>query len=387
MTRRDPLYQWTDIVASHFPALSRPQACVLALWSYGIVLAQSCTLTAVAGVLASVLAIPINTSRQRLREWYQDAATKAGHQRREIAIETCFRPLLGWVLSLWQGTHLALALDATTLSDRLTVLVVSVLYRGCAVPVGWVVLPGNEPGRWRPHWLSLLRHLWHAVPCSWTVVVLADRGLYAPWLYRRICRLGWHPLLRINAGGTFRPAREATFRPLISFVPRPGSLWHGTGTAFKKPENHLRCTLLACWAEQACEPWLVLTDLAPTEATIAWYRLRMWIEHGFKLWKSDGWHWPRCRMVDPERAARLWLTMALATLWIVSIGGAADTADTPESVPDLCVTPGTPPTPRRQRRISVFRRGWQLIIAALLNRRCPTPAPFYPERWPALRIC
>src|SRR3989442_10917239 len=36
-------------------------------------------------------------------------------------------------------------------------------------------------------------------------LVLADRGLYARWLFRRITRLGWHPFLRINTGGTFRP--------------------------------------------------------------------------------------------------------------------------------------------------------------------------------------
>jgi hypothetical protein len=38
------------------------------------------------------------------------------------------------------------------------------------------------------------------------VIVLADRGLYAKWLFEGIQGLGWHPLLRVNAGGTFRPA-------------------------------------------------------------------------------------------------------------------------------------------------------------------------------------
>jgi hypothetical protein len=36
--------------------------------------------------------------------------------------------------------------------------------------------------------------------------VLADRGLWARWLFGRIVRLGWHPLLRINNGAKFRPA-------------------------------------------------------------------------------------------------------------------------------------------------------------------------------------
>ena len=37
-------------------------------------------------------------------------------------VETCFVPLLAWVVDQWEGTQMALALDATTLGDRFTVL-------------------------------------------------------------------------------------------------------------------------------------------------------------------------------------------------------------------------------------------------------------------------
>src|SRR5215471_15323014 len=71
-------------------------------------------------------------------------------------------------------------------------------------------------------------------PPGWTVIVLADRGLYAPWLFRRITRLGWHPFLRINTGGSFRPAGTTGWRPLTTFAPRPGTSWRGTGLAFTR---------------------------------------------------------------------------------------------------------------------------------------------------------
>ena len=82
------------------------------------------------------------------------------------------------------------------------------------MPVAWTILPANEPHAWRREWLRLLRVLRPAIPEGWTVIVLADRGLYAGWLFRRIVRLGWHPFLRINTGGTFRPDPQATDRPL-----------------------------------------------------------------------------------------------------------------------------------------------------------------------------
>ena len=55
-----------------------------------------------------------------------------------------FAPLLAWVLSWWQGTQLAIALDATTLGDRFVALAISVVYRGCAIPVAWVVLEAGK---------------------------------------------------------------------------------------------------------------------------------------------------------------------------------------------------------------------------------------------------
>src|SRR6266704_3376055 len=224
--------QWLTTIMQHLSPLSKPQATVLALLSFGMVLARSCALSAVSSLLAAGMQRNAQTVRQRLREWYYDTQRKRGAKRQALRVETCFAPLLGGVVSAWQGTQLAWALDATTLGDRFVVLAVSVVYRGCAIPVAWVILPAGQKHAWRGEWLRLLRRLWRVVPRHWTVIVLADRGLYAPWLFRRIVKLGWHPFLRINTGGTFRPAGTRCFRPLRTFVPQTGTRWQGRGTAF-----------------------------------------------------------------------------------------------------------------------------------------------------------
>ena len=184
-----------------------------------MVLAQASGLTAVALYLATGLKKKENTVRQQLREFYQEAEAKRGTQRQELAVETCFADLWGGVLARWEGTRLALALDATSLGQRCTVLVVSVVSRGCAIPVAWQVLPRLKKAAWQPPWLRLLRQVRRAVPTPWTVVVRADRGLYAKWLFRRIRRLKWHPLLRVKKGGTFCPDGETQYRSLASFAP------------------------------------------------------------------------------------------------------------------------------------------------------------------------
>lgn len=385
MSCQSAVYQWTEVVTKHMPQLSKPQAAVLASWSLGMVLARSCALTAVSLFLAQGLARKPDTVRQQLREWCYEAKAKRGQPRRELEVGSCFAPLLAWVLRWWEGNQLALAVDATTLGQRFVVLVVSVVYRGCAIPVAWTVLPATEKHAWRGEWLRMLRHVRAVVPPRFFVIVLADRGLYARWLFQRLVRLGRHPLLRITTGGTFRPAKSAQYQPLREFVPQPGPQWVGTGTAFQGPQRRLNCTLLARWDEGYRDPWVLLTDLAPRAGEACWYGGRTWIEQGFKVIKRGGGQWRRTRMSDPQRAARLWLAVAVATLWLLSVGGMAE--DTlPVSTPLPLAEadgPASQPRPATQLRlVSIFRQGWITILVALLNQRRLPRGRFVPEPWP-----
>jgi hypothetical protein len=352
-----------------------------------MVLARSCALTAVSAFLATWLGRKEPTVRQQLREFCYEAAAKRGPARCALAVEPCFEPLLGWVVEQWEGSQLALALDATTLGTRFTVLAISVVYRGCAIPVAWTVLAATAKHAWRREWLRMLRQVRRAVPRTWTVLVLADRGLYARWLFRRITRLGWHPFLRINTGGTFRPQGQVRGVPLKTLVSQPGTTWQGTGIAFKGRHRQLHCTLLACWEAGYKDPWLLLTDLPPEASTACWYGLRAWIEQGFKITKRAGWQWQRTQMTKPERAARLWLAVAVATLWLLSVGGEAEETIPASTVPDVTALVPAPPRTRRATRlrlVSVFRRGWNLILVALLDQ-APLPlGRFVPEPWPAV---
>jgi hypothetical protein len=383
MACRDAVYPWAEEIHQHLPQLSGAEALVLALWSYGMVLAQSCALTAVSGLLAALLGQPANTVRQRLREGCYAAADKRGAQRRELTVSLCFAPLLRWVLSRWDGTQLALALDATTLGDRFTVVCVSVVYRGCAIPVAWTVLPATEPHGWRREWLVLLHQLRPAVPRAYTVLVLADRGLWAPWLFRRIVRLGWHPLLRVAAGGQFRPAGWHGFVPFRTLLPLPGSRFAARGVAFKSRGSQLACTLLACWENGEQDRWLLLTDLAPQTSTADLYALRAWIEQGFKVLKRGGFQWQRTRMTAPDRAARLWLAVAVATLWLLSVGGEAEAAAVAETALASDAVLSRARRATRLRLVGCFRQGWSLLLAALLDGRLLPVGRFWPEPWPA----
>jgi hypothetical protein len=323
-----------------FSSLNKPQALGLALWSFGMVIARSCSLTAVTDVLAPLLGQSYNTLRERLRDTYREAGAKAGEQRSELDVTECWAP---WLLDGWSGQRMAIAMDATSLRYRFVVLAISVVYRGCAVPVAWKVLKAEEKHAWKPEWQSLLKRFHGLLPEGWTVIVLADRGLYAKWLFEAIVELNWHPFLRVNTEGWFRPDNWYHWQPFSRLVPAKGRRWQGRGTAFKGKKSQLRCTLLGYWSEEHQDSWLVLTDLAPECADACWYGLRDWIEQGFKHSKRNGWQWQHTRMDDPARAERLWMAIAIATWWLLSVGGEVEAqADTLLDIKESSV-PGVRP--------------------------------------------
>jgi hypothetical protein len=223
------------------------------------------------------------------------------------------------------------------------------------------------------------------------VIVLADRGLYAKWLFQAIVELSWHPYLRINAGaGEFKAAHEAQYRPLAHLLAKPGEEYLSTGTLFRGTAAQLACTLCACWSEPCAEPWIIATDLPPQQARATWYGLRSWIERGFKHDKTGGMRWNNTRMQDPDRASVLWLVMAIARHLSI-LGGArfhppaalppADAAATELPLPPLPRNPLlTGKSPRAV--LSVFVTGLLAMRMAIFCGQLPLAPVLHPAAWP-----
>lgn len=390
----DACYQMLETLDTHFSSCLLPaQRRCLACWVYGTITAQSACQNAVIAALLPVCGGRFHAVRQYLREWLYDGHDKAAPCHTEVDVRRCFVPLLRWVLTLWQGEQLALAIDVTNLSDRLHVLCISVVYRGCAIPVAWHVLPGGKKGAWMPHLVQLLHLLADAIPSSLTVLVLTDAGLRSPALWQAARDHGWHPLQRHEQGLQFRPAGSHAFHRADSLVRAPGEAWVGTGTAFKTTEAQRPATLLVVWAQDQTEPWVLLTDLAPQAVGLVWYGLRFWVECGFRILKGMGWQWQQSQRTDPARVARHWLVLAVATCWVLATGTRVeDAAAQGRLAAHVHVPPATPrPTGRVQHRsLSVFRLGVsalqeQLGRAQLWRCLWLAPAP-WPKDPPDLTI-
>jgi hypothetical protein len=366
------LLDWSCIVSQQMNHLSLPQVAGLATWSFGMVMTKSSSLTQVSNFIAKLNGEKPNTVGQRLKEWYQEAEAKTGKKRSTLDVSSCFAPLMRWVISLLPRNieQIALALDATNISDKFVVLSLNIMLAGCGIPMAWCVVKASEPGSWNPHWQKLIKKLHDAIPSSFEVIVTADRGLYAAWLYQLIVEAGWHPFLRINHQGTYRLLANQTWRPLSEVVRTPGLLWSGQVICFQT--NPLPCTLLARWDIGYKDPWLILTDLAPSQADPLWYRLRSSTECVYRDIKSDGWQWQHTRLLDPNRAERLLLAIAVATLWMVMLGGDAEN----QLLSAQHTSCSEPAHQQPLRQVSCFLQGLLTLIANLLNN-----IPIRLHRW------
>jgi hypothetical protein len=308
MSQQQALYQWRQHVAHHLPHLSKPQAGGLAAFSLGLALARRCTLSVVAEAL-TCLGKP-DTVERRLQRFLSNP---------RLAWQPSMAAMAAWFLrSLAHTAVLVLLVDETSLGAHLKVMVVSLAYRGRALPLAWWCYRQDA---WPLPQVALITTLLQRVaphiPPGARVLVQADRGIgTSPELLQAIETLRWAYLVRVQGTVRLRLDDGRTV-PFATLVAKPGQRWSGEVYAFKKA-SWLRCWAVGQWHRPHQEAWLLLTNWPKAQGN--WYGLRMWEETAFRDQKSNGWQWQRSHVWDPEHANRLWLVMALAYAWTLSLG-------------------------------------------------------------------
>lgn len=307
MSQPHAVYQWMETVARQIPQVRRSQAKVWAAWSWGVAVARQCSQRGVAEALG-VLGKP-DTVERRLQRFVANPRLdwRVGAQG-----------LTAWILRRFPASGpRVLLVDETSLQAHLKVMVVSLAYRGRALPLAWWCY---HQARWPMGQVALittlLRQVAPHIPAGCPVLVQADRGIgCSPALLAAIEALGWYFLVRVHLPVRLQGAgREVPFGAL---VPKPGTRWTGAVHAFKAA-GWRPWWAVGRWQGRYAQPWLLLTNWPQTPAR--WYGLRMWEEAAFRDLKSGGWQWQRSRIRAPAHANRLWLVLALASAWMLSLG-------------------------------------------------------------------
>jgi hypothetical protein len=198
-------------------------------------------------------------------------------------------------------------------------LALRLVYRERAIPLAWVCYePGHAPASFPVLIGRLIAEVATLVPPDTQVVLMTDRGLSWPVLLDQCRRVGWSFLCRVQ-GSTRIQTADGVITPIRDRAPRPGTRWQGRGRAFLKA-GWRAVNVVAVWRRGDDEPWLLVTDLAPSWVRCTQYRHRMDEEESFRDDKSSGFEWNASRVRDPVHMDRLLLVLQLAACFVLAQG-------------------------------------------------------------------
>lgn len=328
------LYQWSEAIDKRFPKMGRWQKQMLAQFSYGMVLAESCRLKVVAKHLTG--RANASSMERRLQRWLAND---------RVVMRELFKWWITWMVSLWGKAGMLILVDETKLSDHVAVMMVGVAYQGSAIPLIWRAYTLEDyPEEGQVALMNaLLKQLHDLLPPEQATLLLADRGLgTSPTWQDHLSNTGWHYLLRVQVSTLIRLSgqKPQPLRRLVGY----GQQWTGYAQVFKKAGWQWKWVYLV-WELGYTEPCCLFSNQANLSPVL--YSHRFQHEASFRDLKSDGFNWQLSRVWLPTHVERLLLVLALATFWSLT-----------EGTKVLFVYPLT----SRQQSLSVFRLGLDYLF-------------------------
>ncbi|KPL90448.1 transposase [Herpetosiphon geysericola] len=368
------LTAWINtILLTAVPTLSPWTARRLTDWRVSILLMQSITTRVVAWGCALGLSTAARAAshERRLRRTYRDPQLSWSFHRAILTTTLRFAP----------AEAVTVIIDETTHTDHWTLLTAALWYHGRAIPLAWVLHPGNTR-RATAFWTdtaTLLDRVRQVIPPTTPVIVVADRAFGCPVFTDQVAAHGWHWVVRVQ-GHTRLRLRGHTETMIRTLVTR-GQRVARRGLAFKKA-GWRTVTVVATWAADAQEPLLLVSNLAGIGMIRHAYGRRSAIEALFRDWKTAGWQWEASHTRSRTTQEALVLGMAIATVLLLQIGTA--------EAEGVLAERGDCPSPRRPwaARDSLFRLGrygllrwlWTGTMPALGDRLSLAGTALH-ERW------
>lgn len=306
------LYQWTDEIAMQLPGLNSWQADNLALFSYGVIEAENSQQMRIARKV--VCGEGVASAERRLRRFIAND---------RLDLDRFFVEWTRWMMGCLAGEAVELLVGETKIKDRLGIMVVAAAYEGRCIPLAWRTYRANDAAAYPAEGqvamiMGLLRLVHQGIPPTYSVRVLADRGIgTSPELCRRVDALGWRYLFRVTKQSKIvTDEADYTIYQQVSV----GQSWAADGLIFKQ-RGRIPAHARAVWTDGYDQPWALVTNDA--HLTGYEYAQRNWQEQSFRDLKSGGWHWESSYVRCPERMARLLMILVVAYTWVLGVASYA----------------------------------------------------------------
>ncbi len=223
----------------------------------------------------------------------------------------------GLLYNLAAVQMLTLVIDGSEVGRKCLALMVSVVYRGRALPIAWIVVKGSKGHFPEETHVQLAAKVYELVPAGAHVVFLGDGEFDGPILQAELEKNHWSYVFR-TASNTIlsKNGAECAYQSLPL---QAGERWSLTNVFFTR-KYYGPVLAIGWWRKGYQEPIYLVTNLDSSEEACHCYQKRFHIETFFSDQKSRGFHLHKSHLSDPQRLARLMRAACLAYVWIVYLG-------------------------------------------------------------------
>ncbi len=236
-----------------------------------------------------------------------------------IKVDEVYGPLIQEALREWGGQRLYVALDTSLLWNRFCVIRLSLVFRGRAVPLIWRTIEHASSTVAFEEYRALLDQAATLLPRTSQVIFLADRGFADTALMAHLTEtLHWHYRIRIKGSfKLYRPNKRPCPISRITLQRGQARCWHHVYLTDKQfgPVH-----VALAQPVESPERWLIVSDEPTDLSTFEEYGLRFDIEESFLDDKSNGFEVESSLIRSAEGLTRLFLVLAVATLFLVCQG-------------------------------------------------------------------
>ena len=237
-----------------------------------------------------------------------------------VSTETFFHPFARDLLGSLAHVPLVLIMDGSTIGRGCLVLLLSLRYRGRALPLAWTVIRGKKGHFPAATHRQLLNQVVPLIPQGADVIFLGDGEFDSVELQGGLEDLNWRYVCRTACNTLFCCGDRMLHLNQLRLEAGECVMLHGARLTAARYGPVLA---LMVWERGYQEPIYLVSNFADDRTALRWYRRRGHIETLFSDQKSRGFRLDLSHLSDPERLHRLLIVACLAYLWLITLGSQA----------------------------------------------------------------
>jgi Transposase DDE domain len=286
-----------------------------------------------------------------------------------VSSETFYLPFVQALLLSLAHVPLVFVMDGSAVGRGCVMLMLSLRYRGRALPIAWTVVQGKKGHFPAATHCQLLTQVVPLIPQGADVIFLGDGEFDSIELQRRLEELNWRYVCRTACNTLFDCGEPMPHLNDLGITPGE---WLILRDVKLTAARYGPVLALIVWERGYNEPIYLVSNFSDEQTAVHWYRRRAHIETFFSDQKSRGFRLDLSHLSDPARLHRLLIAACLAYLWLIALGS--------QALADKLVS-----QIHRSDRcdLSLFQLGLRLLDW-FLDTACPIPVDFSPV--PALAL-